>query len=43
MLAELAKGRIDDKKPRREGLTYITDNLQGIDKNNFEIISPMLM
>jgi phosphosulfolactate synthase len=27
------------KKPRREGLTYITDKLQGIDKNNFGIIS----
>ena len=38
----LVKSRIDDKKPRREGLTYIVDKLQGIDKDNFEILSPMI-
>jgi phosphosulfolactate synthase len=42
MLSDLSKGRIDDKKPRREGLTYITDKLQGMDRDNFEIISSMI-
>ena len=42
MLNDLVKARIDDKKPRREGLTYIVDKLQGIDKDNFEILSPMI-
>ena len=42
MLSDLSKGRIDDKKPRREGLTYITDKLQGMDRDNFEIVSSMI-
>ena len=42
MLSDLTKGRIDDKKPRREGLTYITDKLQCIDTDNFEIMSSMI-
>jgi hypothetical protein len=42
MLDDLVKERIDSKKPRKEGLTYIIDKLQGIDKDNFEIISPMI-
>jgi phosphosulfolactate synthase len=42
MLSDLSKGRIDDKKPRKEGLTYITDKLQCIDRDNFEIISSMI-
>src|ERR671939_196170 len=42
MVSDLSKGRIDDKKPRREGLTYITDKLQGIDRDNFEIVSSMI-
>ena len=42
MLNDLVKDRIDDKKPRKEGLTYIVDKLQGIDKDNFEILSSMI-
>src|ERR1041385_3591077 len=42
MLSDLSKERIDDKKPRREGLTYITDKLQGMDRDNFEIVSSMI-
>src|SRR5918996_567058 len=42
MLSDLSKGRIDDKKPRKEGLTYITDKLQGMDRDNFEIVSSMI-
>jgi phosphosulfolactate synthase len=42
MLNDLVKGRIDEKKPRKEGLTYIVDKLQGMDKDNFEILSPMI-
>ncbi|MBV9668819.1 MAG: phosphosulfolactate synthase, partial [Nitrososphaeraceae archaeon] len=42
MLNDLVKSRIDDKKPRREGLTFIVDKLQGVDKDNFEILSPMI-
>jgi phosphosulfolactate synthase len=42
MLDDLVKERIDSKKPRKEGLTYIIDKLQGLDKDNFEIISPMI-
>src|SRR2546428_4025705 len=42
MLNDLVKSRIDDKKPRREGLTYIVDKLQGVDKDNFEILSSMV-
>ena len=42
MLSDLTKGRIDDKKPRREGLTYTTDKLQCMDRDNFEIKSSMI-
>src|ERR671937_1178574 len=42
MLFDLIKSRIDEKKPRKEGLTYIIDKLQGIDRDNFEIISSMI-
>ena len=42
MLNDLVKSRIDDKKPRSEGLTFIVDKLQGVDKDNFEILSPMI-
>lgn len=38
MLEEYAKNRIDGKKPRKEGRTYIIDKLQGLDKENFEAI-----
>jgi phosphosulfolactate synthase len=33
---------VDAKKPRKEGLTYVTDKLQGLDKENFEVISPFI-
>lgn len=36
------KTRVDRKKPRLEGLTYIIDKLEGLDKENFEIISPLI-
>ena len=42
MLAESIKARVDSKKPRQEGLTYIIDKLEGLDKENFEIISPLI-
>lgn len=42
MLDQLSDKRIDDKKPREQGITYIIDKLQGFDKENFTIISPMI-
>lgn len=42
MLNQLSDKRIDDKKPREQGITYIIDKLQGFDKENFTIISPMI-
>lgn len=42
MLKDLVKERIDFNKPRKEGLSYILDRLQGIDTDNFEILSPMI-
>ena len=36
MLTESIKARVDSKKPRQEGLTYIIDKLEGLDKGNFE-------
>ncbi|HXG06338.1 MAG TPA: phosphosulfolactate synthase [Nitrososphaera sp.] len=42
MLDDLAKSRVDAKKPRKEGLTCTVDKLQGIDKDNFSIISPFI-
>ena len=42
MLNESVKPREDSKKPRQEGLTYIIDKLEGLDKKNFEIISPLI-
>jgi len=32
MLTESIKARVDSKKPRQEGLTYIIDKLEGLDK-----------
>ncbi len=40
MLEEFVKSRIDVKKPRKEGRTYVIDKLEGLDKENFEIIAP---
>ena len=42
MLKDLVKERIDFNKPRKEGLSYVLDKLQGIDTDNFEIVSPMI-
>lgn len=42
MLDDLIKSRVDDIKPRKEGLTYVIDKLYGIDSDNFEILSPMI-
>jgi phosphosulfolactate synthase len=42
MLDNLAENRVDYKKPRHEGITYIIDKFQGFDKENFEVISPFI-
>ena len=42
MLDDLVKSRVDDKKPRKEGLTYVIDKLNGTYSDNFEILSPMI-
>ena len=42
MLKDLVKERIDSIKPRKEGLSYMTDRLHAIDADNFEILSPMI-
>ena len=42
MLDDLVKGRVDDKKPRKEGLTYVIDKLNGTYSDNFEILSSMI-
>ena len=42
MLDSLTENRIDHKKPRHEGITYIIDKFHGFDSENFEIISPFI-
>jgi len=42
MLEEYAKNRVDGKKPRTEGRTYIIDKLEGLDKENLEVVSPFV-
>jgi phosphosulfolactate synthase len=42
MLDDLAKNRVDYKKPRKEGLTCTVDKLQGIDIENFSMIAPFI-
>ena len=42
MLDQLSDKRVDYKKPRHQGITYIIDKFQGFDKENFSIISPMI-
>ena len=42
MLKDLVKNRADQQKPRKEGLTYIIDRFQGLDKETFEIIAPFI-
>jgi hypothetical protein len=42
LLDDLAKNRIDKKKPRKEGLTFIVDKMQGLDRENLEILAPLI-
>ena len=42
MLDGLIENRVDHKKPRHGGITYIIDKFQGFDRENFEIISPFV-
>ena len=42
MLDDLAINRIDKKKPRKEGLTFIVDKMQGLDRENLEILAPLI-
>jgi len=42
LLKDLAKNRVDSQKPRKDGLTYIIDRFQGLDKENFEILAPFI-
>jgi phosphosulfolactate synthase len=42
MLDDLARNRVDAKKPRKEGLTCTVDKLQGIDKDTFSTIAPFI-
>jgi phosphosulfolactate synthase len=42
VLEEYAKNRIDGKKPRSEGRTYIIDKLEGLDKENLEVLAPFV-
>jgi phosphosulfolactate synthase len=42
LLEEYAKNRIDGKKSRKEGRTYIIDKLEGLDKENLEVLAPFV-
>jgi phosphosulfolactate synthase len=42
LLEEYVKNRIDAKKPRNEGRTYIIDKLEGLDKENLEVLAPFV-
>jgi phosphosulfolactate synthase len=42
LLENFIRNRVDVKKPRSEGRTYIIDKLQGIDKENFEALAPFI-
>ncbi|HSB56443.1 MAG TPA: phosphosulfolactate synthase [Nitrosopumilaceae archaeon] len=42
LLDDLVKNRVDSKKPRKEGLTYVIDKLQGSDKENWELLAPFV-
>ena len=35
----LVKNRVDSKKPRKEGLTYVVDRLQDYNKENWELLA----
>lgn len=42
LLNDLIKDRIDEQKPRKEGLSYIIDKLQGLDKEDFGALAPFI-
>lgn len=42
MLDDIIKDRIDSKKPREEGLTYMIDRLPSIDTEAIETLSPIV-
>jgi phosphosulfolactate synthase len=42
LLESYVKNRVDVKKPRKEGRTYVIDKLQGLDKENFEALAPFI-
>lgn len=42
MLDDLVKKRVDSKKPREDGLTYVTDKLNSASKENWELVSPFV-
>jgi phosphosulfolactate synthase len=42
LLDDLVKKRVDSKKPREEGLTYVTDKLTSTNKENWELLSPFV-
>lgn len=42
MLDDIVKKRVDSKKPREEGLTYVTDKLNSTNKENWELFSPFV-
>jgi phosphosulfolactate synthase len=42
MLDDLFKERVDDKKPRQEGLTLTVDKLESFDRENFEILATFI-
>src|SRR5687768_16736574 len=42
MLEDIIKDRIDSRKPRQEGITYMIDRLNSMDKEGFETLSPIV-
>ncbi|MFL6478443.1 MAG: phosphosulfolactate synthase [Nitrososphaera sp.] len=42
LLEDYAKNRIDVKKPRTEGRTYIIDKFEGLDKEYLQILAPFV-
>ena len=42
MLEDIIKDRIDSKKPREEGLTYMIDRLPSMDIEGIETLSPLV-
>jgi len=42
LLDDLIRDRVDAKKPREEGLSYTIDKLRTLDRENFEIIAPLI-